>query len=125
MAKPAYTHANGGAVLGNRVRVHDEADQFLLRIGLREPRKRVATDEIRLVEFCDPRHAGFVRARKGVGIHADNNVAFLEPQQPLRFHAKRPDAKTSPSLQQFVPEVLAILGREVNFPSGFAHKSDA
>ena len=48
---------------GTASSLHDEADQFLLRSGLGKPRERVAADEIRLVELCDPRHSGFVRAR--------------------------------------------------------------
>ena len=93
----------------------------LLAVALERP----AADEVLLlVELDDPRHRGAERRRLGVGVLADEDVQLLQAQDALRLEPERPQAVLGARLEQRVPEVLAVRGREVDLVADLADEAD-
>ncbi len=62
-------------------------------VELGGPLQRGAADERRLLHPDRPVHAEPARGRVELGVHADDDVALLEPQPEQRLEAVRPDAE--------------------------------
>src|SRR5207244_8420046 len=79
---------------------HLEADEPLAEAALPDVLERPLADEVVLLELDDPGHAGLERVRLGVGVLADDDVRFLEPEHALPLAPERPDAGGAAGLRR-------------------------
>ena len=63
-------------------------------------------------------------AGQAVGVLADDKVALLEPENPLRLHAECADAEVGAAVQERLPDVQAVAGWHVQLVAELAGEPD-
>ena len=80
----------------------------------------------RLVHPGRPVHPDPPRRRVELGVHADDDVALLEPEPEQRLQPVRPDARgPRPASEQRPPELDRPVDRVVQLPGGLARERQA
>ncbi len=95
-------------------RDHREADQALARLVLLHTADGPLAQEVGLVQFDGQFHVGGHRVGQAVGVLADDEVAFLQPQDALRFDTEGADVKFAAGGQHRFPDVAAVAGRAMD-----------
>src|SRR5262245_42859060 len=91
-----------------------EAHELLLARLLRENPETPLADEERLVHLEGPVDPELERVRNTIRVLADDQVSFLETQQPLRLDAERADLSLATRLEQRTPELERATRRHVD-----------
>ena len=92
-----------------------EADEHPLEAALGDLLGRPLADQVELlVVLHDPRHRRLEQVRLGVGVLADDHVALLEAEDPLRLEPERLRVEVGGLLEERVPHVLGVRAREVS-----------
>ena len=74
-----------------------EADEHPAEPAVGDLLRRPLADPVELlVVLHEPRHRRLVQVRLGVGVLADDHVALLEPEDPLRLEAERRGVEVAP-----------------------------
>src|SRR5690242_17264489 len=81
-------------------------------------------EEVFLVELDGPVQAGAEAAGQPVGILPDDEVALLQPQDALRLHPERRDPQVAAAVQQRLPDVQPVSGRDVQLVAELAGEPD-
>ena len=108
-------------------------------IGVINHKANLAAPKWRFIEFLNtataneegfflgdsPAHIDFIRIRHGIGVLADNNMAFFQTQNSLCFDTKGLDIELSARGDQGIPERFATVLRYMHLVTQFADKADA
>src|SRR5690242_17583744 len=101
-----------------------EADELTCQRPLAQDGKAALADEEPLIHLDRPVEVRFARRGKAVGVLPDNDVALLQPQDPLRLDAERTQARLLALLHNRIPDRSALGGRHVNLVAQLAHETD-
>src|SRR5215469_13241292 len=129
-------HPAGGDPPGDHGPVHDQAGllrhyRSVDRLQPDQPGPAGAlpgelglADEVVLVQLDRPVQPGAEAPGQAVGVLADDEVALLQPQDPLGLDAERGRAQVPAVLQQRLPDVQPVAGRDVQLVAHLAGEAD-